>query len=123
MFGRGRFSGQTVLVLVALAAASTWRHGYDLARDAGLNSGTLYPILIRLAACGLIEARWQDGQTTGQPRRHLYRVTAAGLAAATAGQVPHTTATATATAAVGSVRAVRAGVVTRSGSDVGEHSR
>jgi PadR family transcriptional regulator, regulatory protein PadR len=60
--GRGSgFSAQTLLVLAALSGApADWRHGYDLARQTGLKSGTLYPILIRLADRGLVEACWQD---------------------------------------------------------------
>lgn len=78
-----RFSAQTLSVLAALEAdPSAWRHGYLLAKQTGLASGTLYPILIRLADRHLIEARWEDEQPTGRPRRHLYRLTADGLAAA-----------------------------------------
>jgi PadR family transcriptional regulator len=62
---------------------SQWRHGYALATQTGLKSGTLYPILIRLAERGLVEARWQQEPAPGRPRRHLYRLTAAGLASAT----------------------------------------
>ena len=70
-------------VLVALCAEpSEWRHGYALAKQTGLKSGTLYPILIRLADRGLVEACWQDEPQPGRPRRHLYRVTGDGLAAA-----------------------------------------
>jgi PadR family transcriptional regulator len=77
-----RLSAQSVRVLDALAAdAAGWHHGYDLARTTELASGTLYPILVRLADRGLLEARWDDAARPG-PRRHLYRVTAAGLAAA-----------------------------------------
>ena len=57
-----------------------WRHGYDIARETGLKSGTLYPILIRLADRGLLEASWEDEQPAGRPRRHLYRLTSEGLA-------------------------------------------
>jgi len=57
---------------------SMWRHGYDLAKQTGLKSGTLYPILIRLAERGLVEAMWENEQPQGRPRRHLYRLTAAG---------------------------------------------
>jgi DNA-binding PadR family transcriptional regulator len=72
-------------VLAALCEEpSQWRHGYALAGQTGLKSGTLYPILIRLADRGLVEARWQDEPTPGRPRRHLYRLTDAGLASATA---------------------------------------
>src|SRR5499427_7801050 len=80
----GRLSPQSASILAALAVSpSTWRHGYDLAKQTGLKSGTLYPILIRLADRGLVEACWQDEPTPGRPRRHLYRLTAAGLASAT----------------------------------------
>jgi PadR family transcriptional regulator, regulatory protein PadR len=78
------FSAQTLSVLAALCdEPSQWRHGYPLAKQTGLKSGTLYPILIRLADRGLVEACWQDEPEPGRPRRHLYRLTAAGLATAT----------------------------------------
>ena len=63
---------------------SVWQHGYALARQTGLKSGTLYPILIRLADRSLVEACWQDEPVPGRPRRHLYRLTADGVASATA---------------------------------------
>ena len=75
------FSEQTLSVLTALRSRpGTWRHGYDLARETGLKSGTLYPILIRLADRGLLESCWEDEQPAGRPRRHLYRLTSEGLA-------------------------------------------
>ena len=85
MTARAEFSVQTLAVLAALAEEpSQWRHGYALAGQTGLKSGTLYPILIRLAERGLVEACWQDEPVPGRPRRHLYRLTADGLASATA---------------------------------------
>jgi PadR family transcriptional regulator, regulatory protein PadR len=82
---RTRFSAQTLAVLAALAGEpAAWRHGYDLARETGLQSGTLYPILVRLADRGVVAACWEDGEPAGRPRRHLYRLTAGGLATATA---------------------------------------
>ena len=84
MASRPEFSAQTLSVLAALCdQPSQWQHGYALARQTGLKSGTLYPILIRLADRGLVEACWQDEPRPGRPRRHLYRLTAAGLARAT----------------------------------------
>jgi len=78
------FSPQTLLVLAALyEQPSQWQHGYALARQTGLKSGTLYPILIRLADRGLVEACWQEEPVPGRPRRHLYRLTPDGLASAT----------------------------------------
>ena len=79
------FSAQTLLVLSALSAApADWRHGYDLAKQTGLKSGTLYPILVRLADRGLVEARWEEGRPAGRPPRHLYQLSSEGLAAARA---------------------------------------
>jgi PadR family transcriptional regulator, regulatory protein PadR len=87
-----RFSAQTLSVLAALCAEPAgWRHGYGIAKDTGLKSGSLYPILIRLAERGLVEARWEEEQPAGRPRRHLYRLTPDGLAraeAALAGRAP-----------------------------------
>jgi PadR family transcriptional regulator, regulatory protein PadR len=84
------FSAQTLSVLAALGSTpSDWRHGYDIAKETGLKSGTLYPILIRLADRGLVEARWEAEQPAGRPRRHLYRLSAEGLAAAHAPHAPH----------------------------------
>ena len=85
MSRRAAFSVQTLAVLAALAAEpSAMRHGYELARETGLKSGTLYPILIRLADRKLVEACWEEGEPAGRPRRHLYRLTSDGLAAALA---------------------------------------
>jgi len=79
MARRSGFSAQTLSVLTALGAdPACWQHGYLLARQTGLRSGTLYPILIRLAERGLVEACWEDGQPAGRPRRHLYRLKAGG---------------------------------------------
>ena len=50
MAGHSRFSRQTLSVLAALDAdPASWLHGYLIAKQTGLASGTLYPILIRLA--------------------------------------------------------------------------
>jgi DNA-binding PadR family transcriptional regulator len=66
-------------VLAALAVEpSAWRHGYDLCIETGLKSGSLYPILIRLADRGLLEACWGDEASQPGPRRHLYRLTTTG---------------------------------------------
>ena len=84
MTSRREFSPQTLSVLAALCEQpSRWQHGYALAGLTGLKSGTLYPILIRLADRGLVEACWQEEPQPGRPRRHLYRLTADGLASAT----------------------------------------
>jgi PadR family transcriptional regulator PadR len=75
-------SAQTISILQALAAEpARWRYGYDLGVQLGLKSGSLYPILVRLADRALLEATWEQGPK-GRPPRHLYRLTAAGLSEA-----------------------------------------
>jgi PadR family transcriptional regulator PadR len=76
-------SRQTHLLLAALLERPRiWRHGYELAKQTGLKSGTLYPLLMRLSDQGLLDARWTESDQPGKPPRHLYRPTAAGLALA-----------------------------------------
>jgi PadR family transcriptional regulator, regulatory protein PadR len=71
-------SPQTVNVLRALAAdPARWRYGYDLGTEVHLKSGSLYPILVRLADRGLLETSWEPG-VGSRPPRHLYRLTGAG---------------------------------------------
>ena len=71
-------SAQAVSVLRALAAdPARWRYGYDLAAEVRLKSGSLYPILVRLADRGLLETSWEPGRAS-RPPRHLYRLTGAG---------------------------------------------
>lgn len=59
-------------------AGGRWSHGYELASLTGIQSGTLYPLLIRLEAQGYLEAEWQQPAAGGRPPRHAYRLTAAG---------------------------------------------
>lgn len=78
-------SRQTRALLAAfLDRAQTWLHGYDVSKETGLKSGTLYPLLMRLSEQGLMESRWQDPERPGLPPRHIYRLTASGLALARA---------------------------------------
>jgi DNA-binding PadR family transcriptional regulator len=76
-------SRQTRALLAALLERSqAWRHGYDLSKETGLRSGTLYPLLMRLSDQGLLESRWEEAERPGLPPRHVYRLTAAGVALA-----------------------------------------
>ena len=70
-----------VLALLGQDPAA-WRHGHGVAQETGLRSGTLYPILGRLADRGLLETCRENDPPTGRPRRHLYRLTSLGLARA-----------------------------------------
>ena len=74
-----RRSPQTVLVLTEfLRGPEDWKYGYDISRSTGLKSGTLYPILMRLADRGLLETAWETTEA-GKPPRHMYKLTADGL--------------------------------------------
>lgn len=76
-------SPQTRAVLEALMVQpQAWRYGYDLSKETGLKSGTLYPLLMRLSDQGWLEAEWRAPQQPGRPPRHAYRLTAEGLAMA-----------------------------------------
>ena len=74
-----RISAETLRVLERFIERPTdWRYGYELSRETGLKSGTLYPILMRLEKHRLLEARWvSTGE--GVPPRHTYRLTPDGL--------------------------------------------
>jgi DNA-binding PadR family transcriptional regulator len=78
-----RPSAQTVAVVLALAEDPTaWRYGYQLCQQLGIKPGSLYPILMRLADRGQLEATWDTEVPAGRPPRHLYRLTGPGLALA-----------------------------------------
>ena len=84
-----RPSKQMVRLLDALSIQPReWRHGYDIMKETGLFSGTLYPLLMRMTEQGLVEAEWREPTQPGRPPRHAYRLTAQGLvlARATAGE-------------------------------------
>jgi DNA-binding PadR family transcriptional regulator len=74
-----RRSEQTFLAMREfLQAPKDWQYGYDISRSTGLKSGTLYPILMRMAERGLLETRWETSEP-GKPPRHMYRLTSDGV--------------------------------------------
>jgi PadR family transcriptional regulator, regulatory protein PadR len=74
-----RRSPQTLLVLAEfLQCEREWRYGYDISRNTGLKSGTLYPILMRLAEHQMLETSW-EANAEGRPPRHMYKLTRDGL--------------------------------------------
>ncbi len=78
-------SPQTLAVLAELLARPReWQHGLAIGRATRLQSGTLYPLFIRLAESGYLEARWKPSDLPGRPPRHEYRLTATGRALAVA---------------------------------------
>jgi PadR family transcriptional regulator, regulatory protein PadR len=83
-----RVSKQTLKLLSALSSKpAEWHYGYALSRQTDLQSGTLYPILMRLEERGWLETQWEQpqpdtGKWGGRPPRHMYRLTASGHKAA-----------------------------------------
>jgi len=67
------------LLAVMLKVPLAWQHGYALMKQTGLQSGTLYPVLLRLSEEGLLEAEWRQSDNPGRPPRHVYRLTRKGL--------------------------------------------
>lgn len=77
-----RPSPQTLAVLAVLASQGDhWFYGLEISGATGLKSGSLYPILIRLADRGWLESQWLEPEKPGRPARHAYRITGAGRTA------------------------------------------
>jgi DNA-binding PadR family transcriptional regulator len=80
------YAAATVLQSIARG----YRHGFDVSRETGLPSGTVYPALRRLEAARLVTSAWEDHRLARQaqrPPRKYYEITASGekaLAAAVA---------------------------------------
>jgi DNA-binding PadR family transcriptional regulator len=72
---------QTQAVLAALLHDMTEPHyGLEIAKSAGLASGTIYPILARLERQQWVESEWEqiDQSKEGRRRRRYYRLTGEG---------------------------------------------
>jgi PadR family transcriptional regulator PadR len=68
------------LLAALLNRPQAWRHGYDLSKETGIKSGTLYPLLMRLTEQSLLDSRWEGPDRPGLPPRHVYRLTSSGVA-------------------------------------------
>src|SRR6266511_3683926 len=80
-----RITLQTLKVLAVLAAQPSEHHyGLEIAKAAGLATGTLYPILARLEQLGWVTSDWEqvDPVAEGRPRRRYYLLSAEGERAA-----------------------------------------
>lgn len=78
----GPLSYNAALVLQALVQGHGY--GFEIMSVADLPSGTVYPLLRRLEASGLVESRWEDEERAhaeGRPARRYYEATGAGEAA------------------------------------------
>jgi len=70
--------------LVLQAIHTGHRHGFEIMRATGLPSGSVYPLLRRLEAAGLVASRWEDiddARDEARPPRRYYTATADGRAA------------------------------------------
>lgn len=80
-----RMTTPRILVLQALLEdPALERYGLDLAHQAGLEPGTIYPILVAFETAGWLRSREEpiDVHAEGRPRRRYYRLTPAGVTAA-----------------------------------------
>ena len=80
--GRQRQCSEQTLTLLAVLVDTPrgWQYGYELSQATGLKSGTLYPILMRLADRGVLESKWVPAANPSRPPRHVYRLTTNGAA-------------------------------------------
>src|SRR2546423_15660318 len=72
------------LLSVMLRQPRTWQYGYEISKQTGLKSGTLYPLLMRLRHQGLLASQWQSPERPGKPPRHAHKPTSHGSAPARA---------------------------------------
>jgi PadR family transcriptional regulator PadR len=74
-----RPSAQTRAVLEFLHEhGDGWSYGYEISKVTGIASGTLYPLLMRLADRGYLESTWEPAEMQGRPPRRVCRLTSAG---------------------------------------------
>ena len=73
-------SSSTLMILKCLSSSPDGLHGYGLMKASGLASGTLYPILARLADRGWLDKNWEVGDDAAGPPRRIYTLTPLGLA-------------------------------------------
>jgi PadR family transcriptional regulator PadR len=80
-----RITSSTLAALAVLTAEpSREMYGLEIAERAGLASGTLYPILLRLEREGWVKGTWEtiDESAEGRRRRRYYVLTGLGMAEA-----------------------------------------
>ena len=80
MAPKTRMSAAKVKVIRALLRDPVKPHwGYDLLKETGLRSGTLYPMLSQLEAMGWVKGKWEfDERVPDGPPRKAYRLTGQG---------------------------------------------
>lgn len=84
MGSRGSESVSYSGALVLQAIQQGFRHGFDILGATGLPSGSVYPLLRRLEAAGLVDSRWEDvadAHDAARPQRRYYSLTPTGRTA------------------------------------------
>lgn len=74
-------SEQTQRVLMVMLGDPDAQHyGLEVAKEAGIKSGTLYPILARLESAGWLTSNWEqvDPTVVGRRPRRYYKLTSTG---------------------------------------------
>lgn len=71
---------EAVISLLVTKQFAVW--GLALAKELGLFTGTVYPILARLEKLGWVESSWEEDNSRPGPRRKYYKLTDSGLMAA-----------------------------------------
>ena len=77
-----RVTLQTLRVLRALLDDPAGEHyGLEISKEAGLPTGSSYPILARMEVSGLVTSAWEDidEAVAKRRRRRYYRLTSDGL--------------------------------------------
>src|SRR4029077_16795787 len=85
MVDQVRMSGPTLKILkLFLERPKEPLSGAQISKITKLGSGTMYPLLQRLASAGWIVGDWEkvDPSEGGRPKRRLYKLTRSGQAAA-----------------------------------------
>jgi PadR family transcriptional regulator, regulatory protein PadR len=79
---RRRITDETAAVLALfLSDVARSLYGLEIIKETGISSGSLYPILLRLEARGVIDGVWEqiDESTEGRRRRRYHRITPDGV--------------------------------------------
>ena len=55
--------------------------GSEISKKINLTNGTLYPLLFRLEAAGLLKSLWEKGDPSAmkRPRKRFYKITETGI--------------------------------------------
>jgi PadR family transcriptional regulator, regulatory protein PadR len=66
---------------VLLDDPASKHYGLEIGKAAGLPSGSIYPLLMRLEQAGWLESEWEkvDPKAAGRPRRRMYQLTGQGM--------------------------------------------